>query len=120
MSKISGNVNHGLDTLQDKEITALRIELTFTHEMSGQKHLSSIWFRYSLIKFQTATFDFSFIHLQGANCLLQVPWGDGGDVITRQRTARDKESYGEDQGTLGHSARLQILLFLADKAELAF
>jgi len=42
MSKISGNVNHGLDTLQDKEITALRIELTFTHEMSGQKHLSSI------------------------------------------------------------------------------
>jgi hypothetical protein len=42
------------------------------------------------------------------------------DVLKRQRTARDKESYGEDQRTLGRSARLQILLFLGDKAELAF
>jgi hypothetical protein len=72
MRKISGNVSHGLDTLRDRQTTALRIKL-FKHEMSGQKHLSNILFRYSKIKFQTATFDFSFRHLQGANCLLQVP-----------------------------------------------
>jgi len=74
----------------------------------------------------SATFDFGLTHLKGTNCLLRSLEGmeETGFPFSRcsrerQRTARDKESYGEDQRTLGHSARLQILLFYRDKARLA-